>query len=188
MVVQANAQGSQVIRRLRPDGTTDPTFGLPVYDVVRSIPPVTFPDGSLLIYRPNDPMTPSPPGLLMVTEAGQLDSAWSPPLLQWHDWSGNACSEMKVLLQANGQILVVLTSGCHGSHSTLCRLNLDGSLDASFDASVVSPTPVAGIRLLASGLQGGKTYTLSWGDNLDANSGTWGDVFSFTQRNWPEPM
>jgi len=182
MVVQANDQGSQVIRRLRPDGTTDASFAWPFNDAVTIHPLVTFPDGSLLVNIYGDPSLLA--GLLKVTSNGALDPTWQSQL------PPAALEIGKVVCQSDGRLVVLHGSPFHGGVRLhrLSRFNPDGSLDSTFDGSVVSPNPVPTVRVRVSGLVLGRLYSLEERNGLESTAILTGELQFLLEPNQRQPV
>ena len=160
LILADNPDGptSTVLRRLREDGVTDLALELDSYnDLDRPI--MTLPDGSLFVQRQRDndgPLEPVEP-LLKFTSDGHRDAIWRTDFPS--EVAGGEIS--KIIQQLGGDLIVLIHSGERLRSSKLLKLRADGSLGTSFDASAISPTPVPVVRLMATGLQPGHTYTVT---------------------------
>jgi hypothetical protein len=187
MVMQTSEQGFPVVRRLRPDGTVDTAFGWPFNDDVLTYPLLALSDGSLLVNRRYGDLT-HPFGVLKITPTGALDPAWQsqlPPV-----WSLLANDgDHKAFQQSDGRTIHVrdVSSGQRGPFYRLFRLNSDGSLDTTFDASAISPDPMPAVRLRVSGLVPGQFYSLEERSGLESTSIT-SELEFFSQPNQREPV
>ena len=164
VMVSIFSKQGEVMRRLRPDGATDPLFQWnTAMDGI--YPLLALPDGSVLLDRSESAAdSPWPIGLLKITAAGSLDPEWLPQL------TSNEPKPVKVLRQDDGRLLVLHRHDCLCVSGRLSRLHPDGSLDGTFDASVVSPSPVPALRALVVGLQPGASYDLEEADKVTSRT------------------
>jgi hypothetical protein len=182
LVVAQNDQAGVAIRRLRSDGTTDASFGWPFNDAVATYPLMTFPDGSLLVNRASDGDPSRLAGLLKIAPNGSLDPTWQsqlPP--QWPEI-------LKVVRQSDGRLMVLQQSlflGYWSHPNRLSRLNPDGSRDTTFDGSVVSPSPVPAVHLLASGLLPGQRYSFEERDEIGSTENLTGELQLLPNQRQP---
>jgi hypothetical protein len=160
VMVSIFSKQGEVMRRLRPDGTTDPSFEWnTAMDGI--YPLLALPDGSVLLDRSeSDEGFPRPVGLRKITSAGSLDPEWLPQLTLYEP------KPVKVLRQDDGRLLVLHRHDCQCVSGRLSRLNPDGSLDGTFDASVMDPSAVPALRVSVAGLQPGASYDLEEADKV----------------------
>lgn len=152
-------EGTSLVRRLHPDGAVDRTFEWPLQGNDR--PLLALPDGSVLVERREQSPNPnySLLTIMKITPQGVQDSGWTAQLEASLPWDGGFPT--KIVLQADGSLLGIMEYGGNRRGRTrLFRLNLDGSIDRTFDASVAGSSPVTVVRLSATGLQPGHQYQL----------------------------
>lgn len=170
IVVDEPVLGGQRLRRLFSDGTTDPSFEVP-FNRFNQHPKAMLPDGSVLIERRDPSDGPDQRyGLIRISPEGHRDPVWGAQVP--NGWVINVFGGISVVPLANGSAWVEVHTG-RSPTSELYRLHPDGSLDTSFDASVISPTPVRRLRLLASELIPGVTYSLRRSQGLPAGFTEW---------------
>lgn len=131
--------------RLNPDGSVDTAFyNSPVAGAVHAI--AVQPDGKALIGGKG---AQGNGGLLRLNADGSVDSSFIDAA------TGGTPAIHSIALQPDGRILIGGDFIAMGGQprTNLARLNADGSLDASFDASALmtSPTPVESIAVQADG-------------------------------------
>lgn len=177
-----DSTGQRWLRRLLPDGTTDPTFEVN-FNAYQDHPKATLPDGSVLVERRNPSDGPDQRyGLIRIRPDGSRDNSWGAQLPDW--WVFNVFGRISVAPMANGSVWVAAEGG-RGPNSELYRLNADGNLDTDFDASVISPTPARMMRLLSSGMRPGEIYTLRSSEGLTGGFTNWSEVTVHPSQTQP---
>ncbi len=135
--------------RLNSDGSVDSTFVSAAPAVVVSI--ALQADGNIVLGCLVNAGTPTP-GVLRLTSSGGLDATFTPPS------AGTYPAQVgRVALQPDGRILVTgLATGQAGGTAALGRLNLDGTVDASFTFGGAAGTFFQGLALAP--LPDGRSY------------------------------
>ncbi|MBA3352247.1 MAG: delta-60 repeat domain-containing protein [Blastocatellia bacterium] len=143
---------TQQILRLNGDGSIDPSFNIPVvaagFGIVRAI--VIQPDGKILIAGFFDTFSGlARQKIVRLLADGTVDSSFTPP-----QFEGNGIWTRPVVL-ANGKILIAgdFTSVNGAANLGVARLNVDGSVDSTFQATGFNRdfTPIRGMVVQSDG-------------------------------------
>ncbi|WP_345236254.1 T9SS type A sorting domain-containing protein [Hymenobacter saemangeumensis] len=139
------------LARLNADGSFDPTFTSPLVSNSYIINMTVQPDGKILLSGTmRFGAGSSSQSLARVLPSGAIDPGFTPPALNAFavsTYSGNAMQ-----VQPDGKILFINRAGVpNTSAARVARLNIDGTLDTSFQVGSGPDISPATIKLLANG-------------------------------------
>ncbi|WP_210515417.1 T9SS type A sorting domain-containing protein [Hymenobacter terricola] len=144
------------IIRLNADGSLDPTFVAGLGGVVDNV--VLQPDGRILVAGQLSVGT-STPDIARLMPNGAYDASFTPPSFPVFSVSSRYGDALQ--LQPDGKVIVLnIFPAAGGSASSVVRLNVNGTLDSSFQVGTAANNGPSSVLLLASGkmlLMGGFT-------------------------------
>jgi uncharacterized delta-60 repeat protein len=146
-----NGNACNGLARLNADGSFDPSFSTTLGPDSYIINVLVQPDGKILLTGSVLVGTATTgQGLVRLTATGALDTSFAPPALP--DFDVYSYSGASILLQPDGKILFFNRLGLAGAGiGRLARLNVNGSVDATFQVGTGPSVMPNAMALLANG-------------------------------------